>query len=135
MAGALLMTSALLPSMTVAAQEVSIRTAGADEFRISCTVCHGEGGQGGGPLAKLLTVKPADLTKLSQRNSGRFPLDQMLQIIDGRTQVSGHGTREMPVWGSRYEAEIGKEYGPYGNEAIVRARILELTYYLQTIQK
>jgi hypothetical protein len=27
---------------------------------------------------------------------------QVIQIIDGRTGVRGHGS-EMPVWGSRYQ--------------------------------
>jgi hypothetical protein len=80
-------------------------------------------------------VKPTHLTKLSKQNSGHFPLARVLRIIDGRTQVDGHGTREMPVWGARYEAEISKEYGPYGSETMVRAHILELVYYLQTIQE
>jgi hypothetical protein len=50
-------------------------------------------------------------------------------------QVKGHGTREMPVWGARYEADIARQYGPYGSEAMVQARILELVRYLQSIQK
>jgi hypothetical protein len=88
-----------------------------------------------GPLAAFLTVMPADLTALSRRNNGRFPSDRVSETIDGRMQVKGHGTREMPVWGTRYEADIARQYGPYGSEAMVQARILELVRYLQSIQK
>jgi mono/diheme cytochrome c family protein len=110
-------------------------TIGAIEYRMSCAVCHGEDARGDGPLAQLLTVKPTDLTKLAERNNGRFPTDRVVETIDGRTQVGGHGTREMPAWGTRYAAEVGRDYGPYGSETVVKTRILELVHYLQTIQE
>ena len=117
------------------AQDATVVAAGAAEFRISCAVCHGERARGDGPLAEFLTVKPADLTTLSKQNSGQFPAQEVLDAIDGRTLVRGHGTREMPAWGVRYEADVGKEYGPYGGEAMVKAQIMELVDYLQSIQK
>lgn len=110
-------------------------TIGAIEYRMSCAVCHGEDARGDGPLAQLLTVKPTDLTKLAERNNGRFPTDRVVETIDGRTQVGGHGTREMPAWGTRYAAEVGRDYGPYRSETVVKTRILELVHYLQTIQE
>ena len=48
--------------------------------------------------------------------------------------MSGHGVRDMPIWGGRYQEEAGEMYGPYGGEVVVRGRILELVYYLQSIQ-
>jgi mono/diheme cytochrome c family protein len=110
-------------------------TIGAIEYRMSCAVCHGEDARGDGPLAHLLSVKPTDLTKLSKRNNGQFPSEAVVETIDGRTQVSGHGTREMPVWGTRFEAEVGRQYGPYGSETVVKTRILELVHYLQSLQE
>jgi mono/diheme cytochrome c family protein len=110
-------------------------TTGADEFRMSCAVCHGKDGRGNGPLAELLTVKPSDLTQLSKRNHGRFPAEQVAETIDGRTQVRGHGTREMPVWGTRYEAEVARQYGPYASEVVVKVRVQALVHYLQTMQE
>ena len=107
----------------------------ADEYRASCQVCHGPGGQGDGPMARLLIVRPADLTTLSKRNDGKFPLLRVFQMIDGRAVVGAHGERTMPVWGQRYSTELGDRYGPYGAEAAVRARILELVYYVQSLQK
>ena len=59
---------------------------------------------------------------------------QVFQVIDGRSLVSGHGTREMPIWGRRYQEEVGEKYGPYGGEIAIRARVLELVYYIQSIQ-
>jgi hypothetical protein len=102
---------------------------------MSCAVCHGKDAHGDGPLAKLLTIKPADLTKLTIRNKGQFPSEMVAETIDGRTQVSGHGTREMPVWGARYETQVAREYGPYGSESVVKTRIAALVHYLESIQE
>ncbi|HEY4572980.1 MAG TPA: hypothetical protein VIJ26_03435, partial [Thermoanaerobaculia bacterium] len=68
-------------------------------YRVYCQNCHGESGKGNGRIAELMKVPPADLTQISQRNGGAFPVDRMHQIIDGRADVLAHGDREMPVWG------------------------------------
>jgi hypothetical protein len=41
----------------------------------------------------------------------------------------------MPIWGARYKAEQGGKYGPYGGEMAVRARVLELVFYVQSLQE
>jgi mono/diheme cytochrome c family protein len=69
------------------------------EYLSSCAACHGEDGRGGGILASILKVPPADLTTLARRNGGYFPLTAVTEIIDGRTLIAAHGTREMPIWG------------------------------------
>jgi mono/diheme cytochrome c family protein len=130
--GALLTVAFIGAAATASAQQAPT---GADEFQNSCAVCHGEDARGGGPLAKVLTVKPADLTQLSKRNDGVFPIEKVTETIDGRTQIAGHGTRAMPVWGTRYEAEVGRRYGPYGSESAVKTRIYVLVRYLQSIQE
>ena len=111
-------------STTAVAEEELI---GSDEFRTSCASCHGVAGRGDGHLAQYLTVKPTDLTALTKNNDGEYPFLRVFQIIDGRTQVAGHGERAMPVWGDRYKLENA--------EAYTRARILELVYYIQNLQQ
>jgi mono/diheme cytochrome c family protein len=37
-------------------------SAGAETFRQNCEVCHGQKGDGNGPTAKTLTIKPANFT-------------------------------------------------------------------------
>ena len=69
------------------------------EYLSSCAACHGENGKGNGVLASVLKVPPPDLTTLSRRNDGHFPLAAVTEIIDGRTLIAAHGTREMPIWG------------------------------------
>ena len=107
-------------------------SAGAEEYRNHCAVCHGEAGDG--PLAESMTVEVPGLTQISANNDGRFPVVEILEIIDGRTGVRGHGY-PMPVWGKRFRAEADETWGPIALETITRQRLLELTFYLQTIQK
>ncbi len=130
--GGTLLTVALVGVQPASAQNTPT---GAEEFHNSCAVCHGEDGRGDGPLAKVLTVKPADLTQIAKRNDGVFPIERVSETIDGRRQVGAHGTREMPVWGSRYELEVGRQYRPYGSEALVKTRVHVLVRYLQSIQE
>ena len=111
-------------------------TIGSDEYRISCQNCHGEGGKGDGPMMELLTKKPSDLTTLAKNNEGEYPFVKIYQMIDGRVAVPGHGDREMPIWGARYAEEDYERYGTaFGAEDVVRGRILQLVYYIQSLQE
>lgn len=120
-------------------------TIGSDEYRISCMSCHGVGGRGDGALAQFLNVKPTDLTSLAKNNggqypklkAGQYPFLRVYQIIDGRAAVAVHGERAMPVWGNRYLAQQPGGMSSYGGdyEKVVRGRILELVYYIQSIQQ
>ena len=97
-------------------------------YRVYCQSCHGESGKGNGRLAALMKVRPADLTQISRRNSGTFPVDRIHQIIDGRVDVLAHGDREMPVWGQNFLERTD-------NEAEVRAKVHQLTVFLESIQE
>jgi len=117
-----------LPASTAADQE---RPNGQEEFRTYCASCHGISGRGNGIMAELLTTKPADLTVLAKINGGRFPLDSVIATVDGRIEVAGHGTREMPVWGKIFRS------GSEASNSAVSAedRILALAYYIRSIQQ
>ncbi|MGA7328470.1 MAG: cytochrome c [Rhodomicrobium sp.] len=84
-----------------AADQIDI---GKQEFEASCAVCHGLSGKGDGRYAPILEgVSLPDLTTLSQRNGGAFPMERVYEQIDGRTSVRTHGPRKMPVWGDLLE--------------------------------
>lgn len=107
-----------------------------DEFINSCASCHGVDGKGAGFLTRIFRgVNPGDLTQLAEKNNGKFPFEQVYEVIDGRVDVAAHGERKMPVWGDRYTNQAMTEYGPDEiNVMRVRNRILELVHYLQSIQ-
>lgn len=118
----------------VLAQQEDIAAVGHREFRRSCAVCHGLGGKGESVMTtlNLLTVRPADLTQLSKKHQGQFPFWKVYRIIDGREEVRGHGTRDMPIWG---EVFIQQEGGKLADEIRAIGRILAIVYYIQSIQE
>ena len=131
---------ALIMSQAVSANAQEMQAAfkpSADEFRNSCASCHGTDGKGAGFLTRVFRgVDPGDLTQLAKNNSGVFPSDKVFQVIDGRAEVAAHGDRKMPVWGDRYMADSMTRVGPGPmNEFVVRKRVLELVYYVQSIQE
>jgi hypothetical protein len=80
-------------------------------------------------MAKSLKLPPADLTRISSRNGGTFPLARVSRIISGEEQLPmGHGTSEMPVWGpifSRVDSD----------QDLGRVRIDNLARYLRDLQQ
>lgn len=109
---------------------------GKREYEANCVACHGVKGKGDGPFNEFLKVKTPDLTTLSKNNGGLFPVNRVLEIIDGRTLVKGHGTREMPIWGDVYNAQAVPQFDdyPYNAALFVWARTLALVDYLNRLQ-
>ena len=112
---------------------------GKSEYMNRCAVCHGPSGKGDGGAIDILKTAPTDLTTLTKKNGGVFPFERVYSVIDGRTVVKGHGSRDMPIWGSSLSAERAKadEYFsgvPYDMEMYVRMRIMALIDYLNRIQ-
>jgi mono/diheme cytochrome c family protein len=89
-----------------------------------CASCHGQDGKGDGPVAKSLSLPPADLTRLSAAYGGAFSSERVAEVVDGRREVAAHGTREMPVWGRAIR------FGP----SIVRTRVRAIVDYVSTLQ-
>ena len=110
---------------------------GKQEFKTHCAACHGTDAKGNGSEAYNLEVAPPDLTLLARNNAGVFPVDHVLDVIDGRAQIKSHGLREMPVWGKRYAASAAEDFAdsPYEQEAFIRGRVLILADYLRRIQQ
>lgn len=122
----------LLAAAPAAAQEPD-RAAerGALLYRIHCASCHGEGGDGDGPAAATTEVPPTDLTRLAAAHGGELPAEEIRRSIDGRDEVTGHGRREMPVWGLTFQ-DRGRDSD---QEAEVRGRVEDLLAYLRSIQR
>lgn len=126
---------AIIASMAwsaAAAQEMSY---GKAEYLNSCAVCHGVDAEGDGPLTDVLMKRPPDLTRLAERNGGRFPYSRVFAVVDGRFEVPSHGEREMPVWGRQFLEEDAKLYGPSGGEIVTTDRIYNLTNYIESLQR
>lgn len=108
---------------------------GKREFESNCASCHGTSGKGNGPITDLLKKSPPDLTQLTKKNNGVFPMERLYKMIEGG-DVAAHGGRDMPVWGRDYRLQAAEYYmdAPYDPEAFVRARILTLLEYINRLQ-
>jgi mono/diheme cytochrome c family protein len=105
---------------------------GAPLFVRHCAACHGPEARGDGPAGKALLKRPADLTAIAVRRGGQFPAGEIARFIDGRFDLPAHGSREMPVWGQRFGADV-PDAGV--GESIARGNIASLVEYLKSIQK
>jgi mono/diheme cytochrome c family protein len=120
----LVIAATLLAVPLCAAQAIATRTpentrliestTGPALYTAYCSVCHGWGGKGGGPMAKYLKVRPPDLTRIAIRNRGMFSRDRIERVISGaETLPRGHGTKEMPVWGPVFsQIDWDRDFGP-----------------------
>ncbi len=140
------LTIAGLATVFAATAQAEDVDAAKTEFQSSCASCHGMDGKGKGPVSELLKAPPADLTVLAKKNSGVFPVSRVYEIIDGRQQLSAHGSRDMPIWGERfnpitaYPHAIDPTYDALDpsrglREIVVRTRILAVIDYLSRIQQ
>ena len=123
------------------AQDIDV---GKTEYQSSCAACHGVDAKGDGPFSKNLKTAPADLTILAKKNNGVFPVNTVYKIIDGRSSISSHGTREMPIWGYQFtppQAFSLKTIDDYlyspraSTEGVVYGRIMAVIDYLVRIQE
>ena len=103
---------------------------GEEAFRTYCASCHGLSARGDGPVASALITPPADLRRIAQRRGGAFPEGEIARKIDGRFDIDAHGSREMPVWGQVFTADIPDASA----ESIARGKLAVLVEYLKSIQ-
>ena len=116
----------LLPGTIQAADKLET---GAELYTEYCAKCHGADGGGEGEMVEFRDAGLPDLRTLSQRNGGAFPLDEVIEMIDGRAELDAHGERFMPAWGEIFRFD--EEHG----DAMAHARILNLVLYLKRIQE
>jgi mono/diheme cytochrome c family protein len=130
---------AVLTAAPIFARAQEVKDIGKAEFKKYCAGCHGIDGKGDGPFAKRLKKKPADLTQIRAQNSGRFPVNKLFNIIDGREQVAAHGPRVMPVWGKIFKERDISVAPCKGDQCFYskfwRGRILAIIEYIETLQE
>ena len=139
---ALLVLSAVPAAM---AADTTARTTAREGFdaaalyKASCAPCHGLAGAGDGPVASVLASEVPRLDDLTKRAEDVYPADYVREVIDGRSEIGAHGSREMPVWGLRFERLYQSQQAP-GQESDAEARasavllIGELVDYIKTLQ-
>jgi hypothetical protein len=86
-------------------------------------------------MAPILLVQPSDLTTMTERHGGTFPMIRVVMRIDGREPLVSHGS-DMPIFGEYFE---GVQDVPLkaesGQPMLVSQPIADLAAFLQAIQK
>jgi mono/diheme cytochrome c family protein len=132
--------AAMLLGVTTAAMAADKPDWGKREFESNCAVCHGKSGRGDGPYAGIVADNQggSDITQLSKRNGGVFPIYKVTQTIDGRNVVKAHGPRDMPIWGDDYLATAKRSAAtsesPFDAEALVTYKVYALAEYVYRLQ-
>ena len=94
-----------------------------------CASCHGVDGKGQGAVSKNFREPLPDLTAI-QRKEGKFPGTKIKLVIAGEvgeTEITAHGTREMPVWGKVFRDARGQDRS--------RLDVYSLMKYIESIQE
>jgi cytochrome c oxidase cbb3-type subunit 2/cytochrome c oxidase cbb3-type subunit I/II len=89
---------AYLRTLYVPGKSVSV-AAGRDIYGAICWTCHGAEGDGNGPSAKNIDVKPRDFTSPEFRIDGRE--EELHRIISQGAAKSFHGSQYMLEWGNK----------------------------------
>jgi mono/diheme cytochrome c family protein len=137
---ALLAGLTALASAASAVEREGLIRLGQEEYMAACASCHGKDGRGGGPVAEVLRQEPTDLTQLTKEYNGQFPRENLYRVIDGRQMINPHGSRQMPVWGWRFQAEAREtlQQVPHAwpdARALVIGRITAIVAYIESIQE
>lgn len=129
----LLLTAGLLVGSAAFSEHANFEAySGEQIYQRFCAACHGENGEGDGPVAPSMNVLVPDLTYLAARRGGEFPEARIREIVDGRWALDPHGTRQMPVWGYQFwVAEGADDFAEADTMKIIR----RLVDYLESIQK
>jgi mono/diheme cytochrome c family protein len=95
-----------------------------------CAACHGREGRGDGPVAPALGEKPTDLTQIAPSHGDPFPLDAVVDAIDGTRSVRAHLVSEMPVWGEVFRTDPAS----HEQERVARSRVIAIARYVRSLQ-
>lgn len=94
-----------------------------------CAACHGDEGEGTGPVAASMRVTVPNLRSLARRNGGGFPTDAVRAYVDGRNVPASHGDRLMPIWG-----DVFRGADQDADDRTVRRRIAAIVDFISTMQ-
>jgi len=105
---------------------------GAEDFATFCVPCHGVGGVGDGALAAELPKPPADLTGISARNGGTFPMARVMSKIWGYARPDG---QVMPAFAPLMEGDMVLFDSGDGIATPTPLRLVQLGEYLRGLQR
>ncbi|AXI47637.1 cytochrome C [Sulfitobacter sp. SK012] len=114
---------------------LSLETLGAGEtlFIENCVSCHGVAGHGDGPLAADLDTPPADLTQISKRRGGIWPMLEIMSILDGYSRNT-LPREDMPIFEGFLDNDMVEFDTGNGVKTLVPSKLVAMADYLETLQ-
>jgi Cytochrome c len=101
---------------------------GRQMYESYCASCHGVDGRGDANAAAALPQPITDLTLLSIRNGGKFPVDAVYYLVTDKDSYHDHAGDGMPVWGTAFKS-LQPSY-----PLLVGLRAYNLIEYLKAMQ-
>jgi mono/diheme cytochrome c family protein len=95
---------------------------GSSIFQYRCATCHGADGRGHGPQSAALKHAVPNLTLIARRNGGKFPYQQVKEVIEGKRQSPlAYGYRQVPIYGPIFhQIEADQDWGEVRLDAIIK---------------
>lgn len=106
---------------------------GKADFMDLCAPCHGVTGKGDGELGKTLAHRPADLTGISARHNGVFPMAYVMSKIWGYENGAAPSAL-MPKFAPLMDGPTVLVDTGDGIQTPTPQRLVEIANYLTTIQ-
>ena len=120
---------ALSIALALGAPALAADDLGARLYFNHCAACHGDNGEGTGPVAASMRVTVPNLRTLAARNGGMFPADAVRAYVDGRNIPAAHGDRQMPIWG-----DVFRGVDQDADDRTVRRRIAAIVDFISLLQ-
>jgi len=121
--------AALSIALALGAPALAADDLGARLYFNHCAACHGDNGEGTGPVAASMRVTVPNLRTLAARNGGMFPADAVRAYVDGRNIPAAHGDRQMPIWG-----DVFRGVDQDADDRTVRRRIAAIVDFISLLQ-
>ena len=106
-------------------------SSGKQMYNNYCAPCHGIAGKGDGPAARSFKTPPTNLSLLAKNNSGQYPAEHFVNVLQFATSIPAHGSKDMPVWGELFHS-LSASHGTERAESALR--IHKLSDYVETLQ-
>lgn len=123
----------LILGACVPGQTPSEPSSGHADFLELCAPCHGVSGKGDGEMGKTLAHPPADLTRISARHGGAFPMAFVMSKIWGYEKGKAPSAL-MPKFGPLMEGPTVLVDTGDGIQTPTPQRLVQIAEYLATIQ-
>ena len=131
----LILSGVMALATPLAAQDLPVGDAdeGAWLYLTYCATCHGLDAKGSGPMSGALILQPPDLTLLTEKYAGAFPIERVATRIDGRDPLVSHGS-PMPVYGDYFEGDDTAIKVESGQPLMTSRPVVDLIAFLMAAQ-